>query len=93
MSSVLQESTPDMWEELPAQPTWMDTKAMMDLIELFALRNAIRWFQWLERTRLPANHRLVQCGIHLRSCKSKDLVLNSIIPSSLTLTKRNTISI
>lgn len=92
-SSVLQDSTPDMWEELPAQPTWMDTKAIMDPIELFALRNAIRWSQWLERTRLPANHRVVQFGIHLRSCKSNDLVLNSIIPSSPTLTKRNTISI
>lgn len=44
-SSVLQESTPDMWEELPAQPTWMDTKAIMDPIEFFALRNAIRWSQ------------------------------------------------
>lgn len=30
---------------LPARPTWMDTKAIMDLIELFALRNAIRCSQ------------------------------------------------
>lgn len=82
-----------MWEELPAQPTWMDTEAIMDLVELFALRNAIRWSQRLKRTRLPANHRVVQFGIHLRSGKSNDLVLNSIIPSALTLKKRNTISI